>query len=402
MNKILIKNLFWNSSSQFLNLLIPIISLPIIIPRIGLESYGEMVIHLLAWQSICVVIDYNYNSVGVSMVLAEKTSNRGSVNFILFVSKIYLFVFGVFVLWILRVFYFGNDTNLLFFLGFVYILGHLLTNHMWFSVNDKFYLLAGIALISKVFFIVNIYIFAYSLFDILLIQSFSLLISGILSLYITRYLSEFDKSPNVIRHSIDFLYKTFAAFLANFSGFILSSVPLYLGPVLLDATNFGIYAFLDRLVRVFLAIYSAINQVVFRRTLSIALNGFLPLRHHINLLLRKIVPLYVTLCLAGSVVAISISDKLFDVNIENYKLQFLLLIAWSVLSVVSSIIGFHYLQGLGRYRQYGSIMLISLISTIALVYIFGFNYGIEGIVSGMIVSELIVLIILTRLFSVGV
>ncbi|WP_146202754.1 hypothetical protein [Deinococcus irradiatisoli] len=114
-----------------------------------------------------------------------------------------------------------------------------------------------------------------------MIQASTSLLSGLLSLMVTRYVREFVISPDIFSRSFSFLNDTYPAFFANLSGYILSNVPLYIGPLLLTSSEFGVYAFLDRLTRVFLATYSAVNQVLFRKTLSASALGVEYLRKYI-------------------------------------------------------------------------------------------------------------------------
>ncbi|UWX63153.1 lipopolysaccharide biosynthesis protein [Deinococcus rubellus] len=378
--------------------MIPLIGFPILVRKLGLQSYGEMIIHLLIWQSVCMILDYNYNSLGVQKVLACDGNERRIVSLNLFLSKIYLFSLGIIIFLLASVFYFYNEEKLFIVFGIAYLFGYLMTNQMWFSVNEKFYLLAFINFISKFVFLIGIFAFISDLRSVLMIQALSLLISGFLSVFITKYPREFSISDTMYRDGFLFLKETYPAFSANFSGYILSNVPLYLGPMLLSPSNFGIYSLIDRIVRVFLAVYSAINQVLFRKTLSMVLLGISQLREYILRILVLIVPLYILICGFGILVSIYVSPLLFHVNLKNYLPYFVQLSAWSIFSVVNSILGYHYLQSLQKYREYGNIMAVSLILTILFTYLFGKLYAIGGMVSGMVLSEVIILFILLHIY----
>lgn len=191
--KTVIKSFASLSVLQIFNLILPLFALPYIARVIGVENFG-----LLAFSAAIIVffqttIDYGFNYTAVRD-MARIRDDKEKTSYILSVvinTKIFLLLVSSTVLLILCLFVpLFKDNLLIIVLSFLIVPSSVFYQEWFFQSIEKMHLIALLSMLSKIFYLVTIFLFINQPKDFLLIPVFnaiSVLIVGVFSLYIVLF-----------------------------------------------------------------------------------------------------------------------------------------------------------------------------------------------------------------------
>jgi polysaccharide transporter, PST family len=382
---IILKNASWSILTQITSFGILAITLPTLVKRLGIESFGRYTFTLLIWQTLYVLMDYSFNTFGIQY-LTKNSSSRFTLGNI-FTARLFTFGFSVIILLIVHLLYENNRFLSSFTPGVFYLLGYFLLNQQWYIYKQNFKSLPIINFISKSITLVGVVFLVSDIQSALTVQALSSMVGGVSSLATSKYFQGVIVDKLTAKKSVQILLDSSSAFLSNILGFTLANSPLYIGPFILSPYSFGIYAISDRLVRVFLAIYSSVSLVIFRQAVEIVGIEVVKLKPYINKMVITVPLTYTVVTITGIYSGVYVFPHLLNINSSVTLTILIYLILWSTLSVVNSIIGYIFLQALEKYRVYYLIMMASCILSIVAILLGGTMYGVVGMTVGVLTAE---------------
>ena len=371
--KNILKNFFSLSLIQGLNLIIPLISLPILIGRLGIEKFGLINFALSNIMYFNILISYGFDLYATREISINKDPNSRSTIFSsIFFIKIVLLILS-FLIFLLLVFFIKHfQTNLLLY---IFTISILISNPLhlnWFFMGiEEMQLIAFPNLSLKIISLFSIIIFIKGPNDYLyvpLINSIAAIIGGGVSFFIAIRLYE----VRIHLITINIIFKTFMNSFSYFLSRLASNGSRYFTTTIIGsiygATIVGYFSLVEKLYYVFLSLSSVISQTFYpymSRTKNL-------------IFFKKAISVVLILILSTQITLIFLNRWLFLTffNLESPVLSkmFIIVISFAIFNAISILIGYPILAGFG-YSHYANMSLVyaSIIYCILLIA-FSFVY----------------------------
>lgn len=243
MIKKIIKNIRFNKQftnliiygiGQGFNLITPLLVVPFIISKCGVENYGKTSIGMAISFFLMVFIDYGSDIIGVKEAAVnrdEKTKLKK-----IFVTTIAAkFILLLITLFITSIFFFSvpffNTEKKMFFLGFPILIAQFI-NPTWFLQGiEDFKKITILTILSKVIYLVGIFLFINKESDYVFINLFwgigTIIANGVTFLYIVKT-NSYSFRDTSKREVVHLLKNNFSIFSSQ----IFVSLQMY-GPIML-------------------------------------------------------------------------------------------------------------------------------------------------------------------------
>ncbi len=266
-----IKNLFFLGSMQATNYLVPIIIIPILLERIGLEKYGVIVFA----QGICsiavAITDYGLNLTGTRDISqnASDVQAQRTINARILMTRIILLISGFLVLWVLvQAFPRWTAESFVIMTSFTLVIAQGLLPQWYFEGVQKMHFLSILTFLSRLSYLGIVFFFVHAPEDYVFVNLFnglSWLSCSLIGLAIVFYKTGI---PN-----LNFRKQTIVQTLRENLKISLSSIVAAgyrNGPVLIAGSLFGpvilgIYGVLDKVVM----LISTSGAILFRSVFPI-------------------------------------------------------------------------------------------------------------------------------------
>lgn len=396
---IVIKNIFYSFSINFINFLFPLILIPFYIHVFGITNYGLIAISLSLINYISVINDYSWNALGPIKIGKLNPDFNAISKYISTVinAKFLLTIPSFLLLFLLSHLYSAISSNTLFFLSLFLMLFSRTQNAHWIFI--------GLNKVN-VYFIINSVFKISCLLTILFCvkskESFQILffILGLFDslIFITSYLYLFLKekfiySKTSIKDISAELQSGFKMFLTNLTVCsILNSGTLILG-VFFDSKIVGIYSVSEKVIMLGKHCIGVLFQGVFPKICNIGLDSI----SELNKTLRQIFRSYLLLFSIGTIILILFSDLIISFLSNAYILEsskYLILL--SPIPLIASLNQSAYMSLLLHEKKdiYFTAYFIGLIINISLSFTLSFFFKVEGMISALIITELFITLFL--------
>lgn len=246
-NKTIVNNFSYLSILQFINLLIPLITYPFLIRVIGSDLYGGIVFAQALIGYFAIIIGFGFNiSATKNISIHKKDSNKLSeiVSSVLII-KAYLFIFSFIGLVILLKFIDLNEFNeILFYLTMYLCIQELLFPIWYFQGMQKMQYITLFTLLSKLVFVILIFILIKSKEDYLLvpiINGIGVMLSGVLSLYVIFKLDKVKFRWQKNEKLFYYIKDSFSLFLSNAMVLIKEKTNILFIGLFLNMTDVAYY-----------------------------------------------------------------------------------------------------------------------------------------------------------------
>lgn len=398
-SEIVIKNIFYSFSINFINFLFPLILIPFYIHVFGITNYGLIAISLSLINYISVINDYSWNALG-PIKLGKLNSDITAISkYISTVinTKILLTIPSFLLLFLLAQLYIQISSNALFFLSlFLMLFSRTQSAHWIFIGLNKVNVYCIINSIFKISCLLTILFCVKSkdsfqiLFFILgLFDSLIFIVS-----YIYLFLKEnFTYSKTSFKDISLELQSGFKMFLTNLTVCsILNSGTLILG-VFFDSKIVGIYSVAEKVIMLGKHCIGVLFQGVFPKICTIGIASLTELNKN----LRQIFRSYFLVFSFGTIVLIVFSEQIIAVLSSAYvseSSRYLILL--SPIPLIASLNQSAYMSLLMHEKKniYFSGYFIGLIINISLSFILSFFFKVEGMIAALILTELFITLFL--------
>lgn len=398
-HKSTLSNILYLGAMQITNYLVPILIIPILINRVGLEKYGLIALAQGVMNILVTITEYGTNLTGTRYISQEESNPsklRGFVSQIISLRAFLLVV--VFMVFALLVYLVPSwrTAYFLFLSSYLIVVAQAVFPIWYFQGIQKMQFITLINFLARILYIVAIWVFISSEDHYHYVN----LINGICWIVTTGFGFTIMTSKIGLRnlklsfhHVKQGLKENYPIFLSRIATTGYRNGVIVMAGFILGPTMLGVYSIIDKIV----SLMATTNAVLFRALLpkasALAKKGVKPLRGYLLRVIRVVFPTAIlasgSIFFLGEWVIQSLSGYFskFEV-IGGPYLPFLAVIP--TLLVVNLPLGLS-LIALQKNKQYFQYHFAALLAIVPLVLFLGTSYQLEGILTGVILAEMVMI-----------
>ncbi|MFB5178030.1 oligosaccharide flippase family protein [Vibrio alginolyticus] len=379
--KELLSNVLSLGAIDFLGMLIPIITMPIITRAIGLELYGQYLLFVTMLTFGHTIIDYGVQYSGVRVVAKNRANKLALETAYADYQGLRFVLSGVFFLF--SSLYVVNVFNSIWYLIplFLYILGYLLTSAWFFqgAALTKYLSIASIS--NKILLLIAIVVFIKSKDDFFLLVLFTtipIFITSILLLFFlrSRYQIKLFSLNNIKRTVNDGL----SVFIGLLAPNLYNAIPLMLLGNYADKLEFANFAISLKVCGVIFMLQNVVAKSIYPIT-SRNKNGFKPTLF-LNLLI--VIPCVLILFFFGS----DLIKVILGVSLESDI--YIKVISTSLIFVaISNSFSVGYFLPNNLDVEYRNIAIKTSILSAVIVFFLIYKFSVIGCALGLLTARAI-------------
>ena len=377
---------------QILNMFLPLLILPFLVRKLGLENFGLLIFSQVFVAYFNLIIDYGFNISATREISMHKDNKEyvSKVFFSVFFIKIFLLLFSILLITII-IFSFElfKENYLLHYMSFCMIIGQMLFPVWYFQGIENMKMIAILNIIIKMIYTIMIFIFISSSNDILYVAAFnsaSFIIVGIIAFYMAY--------KNLNFASFDYIYiKSFfkestTIFISNFSTSMYSISNSFLLGIFTNNTLVGIYGSFEKIITALKGLYFPLYQALF---------PYVSRKENKRNIIRKLI---LPMGLSGFLIMLLFyifSDFFINLLYSNEDLiknikYFEYMTVIPLLASVNILFNFLYLNSMKMYKERMYIMMIAGISNFIIsITLLNLDYSILSVVLSYILIEILLL-----------
>ncbi|PLY04730.1 MAG: flippase [Arcobacter sp.] len=398
--KIVRNNFLSLTTLQILNMFLPLLILPFLVRKLGLESFGLLVFSQAFIAYFTLIIDYGFNISATREISTHKNDKEyiSKVFYSVFFIKIFLLIVSV-VLFSIIIFSFElfRENYMLHYFTFSMIIGQMLFPVWYFQGIENMKMIVILNVVIKTIYTILIFIFISSSEDLFYVAGFnsaSFIVVGVIAFYIA--------SKNLNYESIDFEYtKSFfkestTIFVSNFFSSMYSISNNFLLGIFTNNTLVGIYGSYEKIITALKSLYLPLYQALF---------PYISRKEKKKTIIKKLV---LPMGLSGLMIMIIFyifsnffinllysNEKLIE-NIHYFKYMTII----PLLASINMLFNFLYLNCMKMYRERMYTMISAgIVNFIIAILLLNLNFEILSVVISYITTEFILLIISIYYFN---
>ncbi len=398
----IVKNLSFLGIIQFTNYLLPVITLPYLVNKLGSLNFGVLSFSQAYANYYMLVLDYGFN-LSITRQIARERADKDKLDQIFsqaIVTKLAILAVLVIVflptLFLFDVF---KDYTYLYILSFSAISFQSFFPIWFFQGMERMQYITYLNVGLKLLYTILIFTFVRSQTDFYLVPLFNCVL----------YFTVFITSVNIIIRKFgvkfrkvgwsdikvqlkDGWYVFTSAFLG---GFLSTSGTFFLG-IFAGKEIAGIYASIEKLVRAFLSLFSPVNQALYPYVC-----GKFSISDEEGLNAVKKTGKYIVLFAFAVCVVLIIASPLiiriiYNSGLSEYAIILKLLSVWALFSIFNNILGYQILIASNRSNIYFRFFLISSIISTVLFFVFTRHFQYYAITIGMLLGESLMTVMMFR------
>lgn len=390
------KNIFSSGVVHFINLIVPLLIIPILTNALGVEKYGTYVLVLSILQIFISLIDYSFN-INSSRKIASNRNNEGMVSDIFFntlITKILFFIVSIFFLiFLYKILKLNQEISNYILIGFLLLLSNTIGPVFFFQGIGKYYLCNYFYAFFKLLSIPFFMIFVNNSSDInyaILIFSLSYLIPSI-GLFILALKSYSIGKVNFNIHKIfSEIKEGLIIFLSSIANIQVNQLNPVVISILIDNRAVGIFAASDKIVRALTGIIGPFSQSIFPSLSAMLKNN----QKNYFLWLKKIFTIQLFF---GFLVVVLVNmygqfliDLLFNSDFNESLYYLKIFIFYSIFYSVSNFFGFQVLIAHGKESLFSNIFIFNSLFHVLVFYILTYYFNLFGSVIAILITEFLI------------
>lgn len=394
-NAKLFSNFLSLSIVQVINFLVPLLLIPYVISRIGIEAFGVIAVAQVLMIYLSTIADYGFNLTATKEVALHK-DNRGQLSRIFFtVLASRLFISAILLIILLLVIPFipwMQKHFVLLALGFTYVIGQSLFVNWLFQGIEKMHFITACSLVSRLIFVILVLLFIHQKADakyFLFFLGTGNLAAGILSIAIGWQISQLRYQKPKLKEILAEIRSGWQITVSNLS----INTFLYSGIFILRIfTNDAVVGYYSVAERIFFAarqVLAVFSQVIYPR---ICLFGRSNTREG-QVFFRKIFLPFLLATIAGSLLMFVFAPQIIAIFIKDgSQVPVLLLRIFSVvpLIVCLNIPAYQLLLAYDQTKSYMKVYaLATVLNIIANIFLVN-TWGAVGTVISVIITEIFI------------
>lgn len=386
---------------QILNMFLPLLILPFLVRKLGLENFGLLIFSQAFIAYFTLIIDYGFNISATREISTNKNDKEyiSKVFYSVFFIKIFLFLFSILLLSII-IFSFElfKENYMLHYITFSMIIGQMLFPIWYFQGTENMKIIAIMNVIIKAIYTVMIFIFISSSDDLLFVAGFnsiSFIIVGTIAFYMAK--------KNLVFNSLDYAYiKSFfkestTIFVSNFFSSMYSiSNSLLLG-IFTNNILVGIYGSFEKIITALKSLYLPLYQALF---------PYVSRQENKKAIIKKLILPMGLSGFAMMIIFYSFSEFFINLLYSNNELiqnidYFEYMTIIPLLASINMLFNFLYLNSMKMYKERMQIMIIAgIVNFIIAISMLSLNFEILSVVISYIITEIILIIFGYKYFKV--
>jgi len=392
-DRLIIKSIGALGVLQMTNYLVPILVIPLLLSRVGLESYGMIVLAQGIMNFAVAIADFGFNLTGtrlISLAQGDLVLERSITQKILVIKVFLLSVTFVGLSFLVKIVSPWQPYEYLILISYFIVIGNVLMPVWYFQGVQKMTWLALLNFLSRIFYLGSVLFFIESSDDLLWVNFYNGLGWCIASFFgwvvlIIKMKFRFDK------HSLNtiyvFWYQNVPIFLSEGVTTFYRNIGVVTAGFFLNAPLMGIFVIIDRIMMLIANSYTMIYRAIFPMLCNFVkksdriLKGFL-----YSIFSKLLVLVFLGMALViffGRSLIEMLSDKIVLTGIGSYLwiLPVFIFTLFCNLPISLLIIALDMKKAYFRYHSIGLIAALILLPFLVSLL------EINGLLIGMILAE---------------
>ncbi|ENK2311888.1 oligosaccharide flippase family protein [Vibrio alginolyticus] len=383
--KKIVKNIISIGSVDFINILIPFLTMPLITSEIGVDDYAIYLLYITLQSFLITFVDFGSNFHGTRRAALEE----GHSNIYSTVQSSRIVIWGTISVLIPIVVYFlfPEDVWIEIYTGtIVFLIGHIFVGS-WFQIGvGSSHILVLSSIVSKLPFLAYCLFFineSSSIVSLVYLTSFPMFISGFFVFLFNR--KKHNAYVNDFKGSFRELYSGLPVFIGLMAPSLYNSLPIIILSKYSTSTSYVLFLASHRLCGLFPIILNVISKSLF------------PILSRNNIkdsgIVFKMIFFYTFICGCFYLFLLFFGESILEVLLQggiNTHSNYLYIIGASLFPMAISLsIGNGFLLSQGYNRLYmNATILASIISSIITMIMIN-TYGVYGACASIVVSRFI-------------
>ncbi len=388
----LVVNFLSLSSIQFVNLVLPLITIPFLTQKLGISNYGLVSYIFAIMLYIVSIVDFGFNYSATKEVsiyrndIKRLTEIFNSIQVIKLIFTLFIFIILIIVV---RLTNFLNKDYDLLYLSYFIVVGQGLQSLYFFQGMEKMKFVSYFNLVSKVIYTLLIFLFVKESKDFKLVIFFyglSSLIPLLLGYVIIninfKVAFKFPKI-SIIRNQ---LINGWFLFISNVSINILMNANIIILAIFATLNNVGNFSVAEKILVLSRAGLVVILQSTYPHVCLLATQN----QKNVLSFVRKVF-LFILLLFTSAIPIIYWGAEIFSYFLTgSYNLQIANII--ELMCIIPLIIGLNVpasqiLLAFNHQKDYSFIMVIAAIANVALNFVLAPEFGVAGTIISIYVTE---------------
>ena len=386
---------------QILNMFLPLLILPFLVRKLGLENFGLLVFSQAFIAYFTLIIDYGFNISATREISTHKNDKIyiSKVFFSVYFIKIFLFLFS-FLLVSIIIFSFElfRENYILHYLSFSIIVGQMLFPVWYFQGVENMKMIAILNVIIKTIYTIMIFIFITSSEDLLYVASFnslSFIVVGIIAFYMAFKNLEFASID--FKYTKSFFKESTTIFVSNFFSSMYSISNSFLLGIFTNNTLVGIYGSFDKIITALKGLYFPLYQALF---------PYVSRQNDKKAIIKKLIlPMGIS-GIGLMIIFYTFSEFFVNFIYNNNELiknihyfEYMTIIPF--LASINMLFNLLYLNSMKMYKERMQTMIIAgVVNFIIAIILLTLDFEIVSVVISYIVTEILLLVFGYKFFKV--
>ena len=398
MHRQIFNNFFFYSLSQVVNLLTPLLVIPYLIQKIGVDLIGVIILCQTVMIYLTVILDYHFNLVAVKELSLSRNNQIA-------VQSIFLDTFftKVFLCLICAVCFFAlmlahpilRHELLISGLSFTILIGQLLINNWFFQGVENLHILALLNILSKAIYLFTVFFWVKSPSQAYLpnlLLGGSSIAAGITGMfYLTKKFNISFKKPN-IKKILNQLREGFIIFLSNSSVIIYTNFPILILGFFVTPIILGEYGISDKIIGIVRAVLAIFFATTYSRVSFLSIKGWQPMKKFYQTFYLAFLFAIFVCCTLIFIESKEIIFYFKKSGNNKHLISILRLSCFIPIITCLNIPAYQVLLVFNKKKAYSSILIIACFISLFLFLLLIPTYKVEGAIYAMILTELFVTI----------
>jgi len=382
---------------QGTNFLLPLIVMPYVISRIGMDGFGVVSIAQVVMIYMSTISDYGFNLTATRDVSIHRQNENklSKIFFLVLASKLFITILLFILLLIFTLLIpFLRAHFLLYVLGFTYVIGQSLLVSWFFQGMERMHYITVITLLARFLFVVLVFAFIRNHGDdiyFLFFLGIGNIVAGVVSIFLAmRYFHLKPEWPqwNHIRGE---LKEGWQVTFSNISINTYQYINIFVLRLFTNDLIVGYYSIAEKIFFAIRQILGVFSQVIYPKVCQLAVNGKDGLSGFFN---RIFIPFLFAVC------ACCIGLFIFAPQIVGFfvagtpDLSVLLLRILSIVPIIVclNIPAYQVLLAFDHKKSYSGVLGLGTLVNVAANLILCSTWGPVGTVISIIITELFITI----------
>ena len=252
---------------QMLNIFLPLLILPFLVNKLGLESFGLLIFSQVLVAYFKLVVDYGFNITATREISKHKNNKEyiSKVFYSTFFIKLFLLIFSI-ILFSIIIFSFElfSKNYMFHYITFSMIIGQMLFPTWYFQGIENMKMITILNVIIKTIYTIMIFMFITTSEDLIYVTAFnslSFIIVGVIAFFIAAKGLKFENID--IYFTKSFFKESTTVFISNFFSSMYGLTNSFLLGIFTNNILVGIYGSFEKIITALKGLYFPFYQALF-------------------------------------------------------------------------------------------------------------------------------------------